>query len=444
MTPYPDAMILYPTVRQSLLSSFDLCALQTKFDQDYRAAWTSYPAARGQMFHRVAAKCLEEMAAHDNERIEADVALAILMECLRMDDVDRECPTCHGPVKRHTRDDGALRITCEEGHDHSSDFVNLPTKERQDLFWVVRKWALDNRWDIKNLVSVEERLHSAIVYPDGEGGHVDRTITGALDALFMEGNEDEHAIVVDYKDTWMLPPPTELSFEGYFQQRHYALLVMDRFRSVKKVTTREQYVRRSPGEPSEPGYPLNVREATIWREDLEKVREEIATIVERFDRSVQEDAWAPSPGKHCGYCSRPQACPIPSFVKGEGRIRTEDEAKKVAAQLLVSEVVMKQTKASLAAWSDLTGPIPIKNAKGDRVYAHREYERVERPKKEDVEAEVEIARLEGRDVDPQRLFKTRKGTKFEQFTPTPEQKPSAQDAKLLAALEESLRQVQKP
>jgi hypothetical protein len=92
--PYPTALAQYPEIRQSILSAFDLCALEAKFDLDYRKGWSSHPQARGQIFHRFAARALTEMN-HQNERtIEVDVALAILHEVLRQDDVDRECPVC--------------------------------------------------------------------------------------------------------------------------------------------------------------------------------------------------------------------------------------------------------------------------------------------------------------------------------------------------------------
>jgi hypothetical protein len=46
-----------------------------------------------------------------------------------------------------------------------------------------------------------------------------------LDALMLEGTYDEHAIVLDWKDMWKLPPETEVGFGGYFQQRFYAYLI---------------------------------------------------------------------------------------------------------------------------------------------------------------------------------------------------------------------------
>jgi hypothetical protein len=85
---------------------------------------------------------------------------------------------------------------------------------------------------------------------------------------------------------------TEPSFGGYFQQRWYAYLIFTQpaFRSVERVTLREFYVRYS--EP---------REITLSRDrEFEDIREELATLVELFDRSVERNEWVPSPGQHCG------------------------------------------------------------------------------------------------------------------------------------------------
>lgn len=460
MAPYPKAIEAFPTLRQSLLASFDVCGLTTKFDLDYCDFWSTAPQARGTIFHRVAARCIEEMVAQREDHIEVDVALAILRDCLRQDDVDRLCPECGQPVvqryrvsheqatedllagKLRARKEGAIRTVCEDGHDHSSGFTNLSMDSVKDLYWVVKKWASEWRFDPATVVAVEDRYRTVALYPDPVGGFVDRLITGQLDCLCVEGEADDHAIVLDWKDTWALPGPTSLSHEGYFQQRFYAVLVFDRYPSIQRVTTRECYPRYGPGSRDEPGYPLNVREATLWRQDLEQIRDEIGALVERFDRTFEDDTWTPTPGRHCSFCVRPQACPIPEFARGAGRIRSEAEAERVAAQLLVAEIVAKQTKEALSAWADVVGPIPVKDAKGERLYGHREIKRTSRPTQEQVAAEVEQARREGREVRINRLFRTTKGTRFEQYTPTPEERPEAQDAKLLEQLQESVRLAQ--
>jgi hypothetical protein len=388
----PDPVVEFPKLRQSLLARYDNCALSTKFDLEWRNQFTSHPQARGQLFHRFAARALEEMERHKETNIEVDVGLAILHEVLRQHDIPKD------------------------------EIVNLPMKEVKDLYWVVKKWCFDNSWDIQDLISVEERLEMPVTYY-GEDGLVERIFTGQLDAVFADPADPSHVYVIDWKDTWSLPAKSEVSFEGYFQQRVYAALIFHNYRAVEKVTLREFYVRYS--EP---------REATLDRWDAgEDIKNELSALIERFDRSVREDTWPPTPGKHCSYCPRPTACPIPVFGRGEGRITDAAQAEKVAGQLVVGDAVVSQAKKALRAWAEQHGSVPIKDAKGARVYGFRKSTRKPRPKKE----EVERALLEGRPLDD--LYQEETTSRFESHTPDPEA-AKKEDEKLLAALGDSMKQ----
>ncbi len=122
-SPYPNAVARFPKLRQSRLSSFDQCALMTRFDEDMRDGWSGHPQARGQIFHRFAAKALLAMKANDEMQIDEEVALSILRECLRQHDVPDD------------------------------EVVNIPFDQIKDLRWVVVKWAADNEFDIEYLAT---------------------------------------------------------------------------------------------------------------------------------------------------------------------------------------------------------------------------------------------------------------------------------------------------
>lgn len=417
--PYPKALERYPVIRQSTLSTYDSCALSAKFEADYRAGWSTHPQARGSVFHRVAAECMKAMHSQNETTIPVDAALAILHEQLRQDDVDRVCPACASRKIRPGIKDGMR--TCEAcKHRFPTQLMNLPMREVKDLYWVVIKFAHENAWDIGNLVDVEHRLSAKVAYPNPAGGVVERVVTGQLDAVFLEA--DDHAVVVDYKDTWALPTPTEVSFEGYFQQRCYALLLFANYRTLERVTLREFYVRFS--EP---------RETTIWREQLDSVEQEFSALVERFDRSVHDNAYTPTPGNHCSWCMRASACPILPEARAEGRIRTAAEAERMARQLVVADAVSGQARGALRAYAAVKGPIPIKDAKGKRVLGFRETERVERPTQEKLEAAIrEAGGAEG--LRMSELFRRHKSSKFEQHVPGREQL-SDDDVVTIAKLE---------
>lgn len=420
--PYASSVKRFPTLRQSLLSAFDECALSSRFEYEGRVGST-HPQARGTVFHRVAAKCFREMARQHESKIEVDVALTILHETLRQHDVDRRCPECGSAEIKRGLDAKARRTCADCGSKFETGVMNLPMREVKDLYMVTKKWAHDNEWDIPNLVSVEERLRTTVRY-DSDEGPVERIVTGQLDALFTEMN-DRAGIVLDHKDTWALPAPTEVSFGGYFQQRFYALLVMDAYPSIERATLREHYPRYSES-----------REATIMREELEDVRSEVAALVERFDRSWHERVFPPTAGKRCSYCPRPQSCPIPVGLRGPGRILDSHEAEKVARQLVVAKSVVKGSQASLQAWADANGPVPIKDAKGPRVLGYRAAQQTRRPDRQVLEQQLALASSPG-DVDLDKLYKTVVTTRFEEHVPK-RVGVTDEDAVMLAALEGAL------
>lgn len=420
--PYPGSVERFPTIRQSRGVLFDACSLAAKFDADHRREWSGHPQARGQIVHRVIAKALKEMSRMSERKIETDVMVELLYNELRQDDVDAECPACGKEVvQRH----GGF-FTCAAGHEFRSNFVNIPLSEVKDMRWVVIKWAYDNEFDIENLVDVEHRLTSTVEYPDGHGGHVERKVTGQLDAMFVAGEDDEEAIVLDWKDTYSLPAPAEVGFDGYAQQRWYAWLVLSRFPAIQRVTLREHYLRFS-----------TYREATVERGQIDDVRLELAALVERFDRAFEEENFPPSPGRHCMVCPRPAACPIFPAVREAGAITDDETARRYAGEAMVAKRALDQRQKALRAWASVRGPVEISSSPGrERVWGFRESKRVSRPTREQLERAI---RLHGTRVNLDELFTEAVTTRFEPHSPQRiEDVPD--DAALMNALTDSVRQ----
>lgn len=432
--PYPKARAAFPTLRQSLLSNFDNCARATKYEIEYRNGWSSHPQARGQIFHRFAAECLREMAKMGEGIIPTDVAQAIMREQIRQDGADRVCRFCGSEKIRKgvTRDGLRQCLGCKKTF--PTEFVNLPLAQVKDLAWVAIKWAISNDFDIDNLVDVERRLECVVHYPDRDaGGMVPRTLTGALDSLFLDEKDQAHAIVYDWKDTWALPPgggddgKDTVSEDGYFQQRFYTLLIFENYRSIERVTLREQYVRY--GED---------RNVTISRTQQEEITAELSALAERFDRAYEDSMWVATPGKHCNVCTRPSDCPVPVFARGDGRITDAARAGKVSASLIVAEKVVKDNRAALRAYVDVHGPVMVTDAKGRRAFGYVESERTTKPTVEEVEKAVvenggalTVAQIKA-------LYKTKKGTRFQAYTPESPEEAAAADAEAQAKLEAEL------
>ena len=425
--PYPKALKLYPTIRQSVLSSFDNCALLVRFEREHRGGWNFSWQARGGMFHRFAARAMTEMFRQGETTIEVDVALAILHEVLRQADVDKQCPHCGSLKIRRgiTKAGNRYCLSCRQRFE--TEIAILPEREVTDLYWTCIKFAHDNEWSIPDLVDVEQRLSADITYPNPHGVPVVRTLTGKLDTLFIEGEQAEHAIVLDYKDTWGMPAPTEVSFEGYFQQRFYGWLVMRNYRSVEQVTLREFYVRFS--EP---------REATITRERMDDLEEEMSALVERFDRTVEEHLYMPSPGKHCNFCPTPQRCPIPADARGDGAIESPQQAELAAATIVVAEQTLKRRRGALETWARSHGAVPVKDAKGRRLMGFRPKERKKRPTVEEIEKlETELGRTPTVG-EIRALYKTEDYTRFEAYTPS-QQLEDDEDVRLIESLQQAIQ-----
>lgn len=422
--PYPTAIEAFPRLRQSLLSDFDRCGLKAKLDMIAREdGWSSHDQARGQVFHRVAAKCLNVMSAQDEDFVPVSVALAILEECLRQHDVDDECPSCLTPGLVEV----GGRYVCQEcGRDFATRSTPLPVEQIIDLRMSTAKWANEYRPVIRDLADVEKRLRVPITYDGGAYGPVERIVSGQLDALFFEPNG--HAIVLDWKDTWGLPAPTEVSFSGYFQQRFYAYLVLKSYPAVTSVTLREFYVRYSVS-----------REVTVGRADLPNIEAELSALVERFDRAYDHQAWRPAPGKHCAWCPLPERCTIFKDARGEGSIENDEDARRVAAEVLVAEAVREKRVKALKAWSTRKGNvlIPVADAKGRTHFGYQSSEKVEKPTREAMEAEIRKAKADGREPDFDKLYRKKRGTRFGAHSPTGPG-PSPEDARIAEQLRASV------
>jgi hypothetical protein len=405
--PFPLALKRYPRIRQSVLAVFDACALGAKWKAEHEDySWSSHPAARGQLVHRVIGRCLRLMVENGERVCPVEVAITEFDDAIRQADL---------PM-------------VSAGEDA---VVPLPLREIAQARVSVITWAKGTEWDIQNIVGIEKRLSAMVHYPDGQRGLVEREITGRLDLLMIEPG-GWHAIVPDWKDTWAIPPePAEgdddeqISEEGFFQQRMYALLIFLTYPGIQRVTLREFYVRYATSTKTKP-----TREASIDRISLAELESEFAALVERFDRSVQEDAWKPAPGSHCWNCIQPESCPILPKARREGRVTNPEEAQRVAGWINVAEAALRRYRAALRPWTNRHGPIEMRDAKRRRWWGPVQRTRVERPSEEEMAWAVENG------IDPTSLYKERTAIHFEAFSETdmlPQVTEAAETERMLLA-----------
>lgn len=441
----PYTPVRFDRLRQSRLASFDRCALSAKFDHDLGDDWDTGPQARGRLTHRVLAECLKLMHANGSDQIDVDVALGIFYDQLRQHGVDRVCGRCGAPARLEAAadllvDDAIIaapaRIICQRGHTHPTDASNLPTREAMDVKWVVTKFANDNRFNIDDLVDVEQRIGATLTYPhvladpDPELVRTERYLTGQLDALFIVGELADHAIVLDWKDTWSLPAASEVGFDGYFQQQFYAWLVFKNYPTVRRVTLREMYVRKG-----------EYREADVYFDDVDRVEAMLAALAERFDTSWQVGNFPPSPGQHCGWCPKPHHCPIFKEARRGGKIIDHDQARQWAWERVVAAAVLEERDRELQPWIGRNGPVAITDHKGPRVLGFRDHHRTSRPKRDDLVVALRVAGAKVPDKVIDGLYRTSKMTRFEQHQPGPNthRAEAERDEKLMAALQASTK-----
>lgn len=356
-----EVLRLFPTLRQSLLSGYDDCNLSAYFELEYARGWSTHPQAQGTLFHRYAAECLREMRRHGHETIPVTVAREILVE------------------------------VCAQRALPARDIVRMPMRMMPELRMAADKFAKDNSFSVGKIVDVERRMTVPITYRDANGELITRELTGQLDALLFD--PPDGAIVLDWKSSWGLPPeprdaPTGeysdeelkgLSYHGYFQQRFYGWLVMKTYPNVNKVTLREFYVRKT-----------KVRRATLHRHQLDHVEEELRILAEAFDRAVMQGSpmkllrgdeegyvdldalgfWSPSPGRHCGFCTRATMCPIEedTRVAAGAAATSEASAARWAAKLQQADRIREMAIEACKGWVEMGGaPIPVRWSKGRRV-----------------------------------------------------------------------------
>lgn len=355
---YEQVVERWPTLRQSLLSDFDNCPLSSYFTMRYGHGWSTSPQARGTIFHRTAAEILRTMQRQGHRTIPPAEASQILIEVCRQRDVP------------------------------AADIVRVPLSQMPELRMVVRKFAKDNEFSTDKIVDIEKKLTAQVPYTRADGVTVSRTLTGTLDVLLFD--PPDGAVVIDWKATFGLPPVPKdstthgyddeelkgLSFMGYFQQRVYGLLVMTNYRNVERVTLREFYPYRT-----------KVRKATLFRHQLPDVIEEISVLMEAFDSAAAQGApdlrededgmvdvdalgwWHPQPGRHCGFCLKPTACPIPEEVRVAvgGAVTSPESAARWAARLQIAERIRDAAREALKGYVETSGaPVMVKWAKGRR------------------------------------------------------------------------------
>ena len=227
----------------------------------------------------------------------------------------------------------------------------MPPEFKQELFDITVGYINAARFDIEKVVDPEISVNL-----DWGLNQLNNTfdesvwLRAKIDLLSFYGENNEHAIVDDYKSSWRMIPETELRDDT--QALIYAWLVFQTCKSVETVKVRFRWIR------------FKRSTETIFSkchvDHIEGLLRDISNQIEYRGslNETPEKAWPPVPGEVCTYC--PVQCPIARKLADTDQIVTSfDQAIRLAQEYIVLDKAYDQRKKLLKLWIDENGPINV-------------------------------------------------------------------------------------
>jgi hypothetical protein len=322
-----------PYYRQSIIATFDSCALRALFAMTDRRRTPSEFAAVGTLFHRWKHLTITEMRVHAERTMSVEQGLERLVDVIAQRDIP------------------------------SDEVVPVTMRGMTRLRILVVKWCAGMELSIEQIVDTEIRLYSEITLDNGEAVR----ISGQLDTLFADP-DGLTAGSIDAKTGYARPKQprdeeaakedgrgmTEL---GWTQSVIYALLVFDNYPFIHRFWFREWHV-----------FWGEAREVWITREQIERLRDVVSAQVSLLHQAVTEGEdsprWIASAGPHCALCSRPRDCPIRDQV---GIPADPNEARRLAQEWIVAGRIREERAPFLKGWVSEFGPIEVPHSRGRRM-----------------------------------------------------------------------------
>lgn len=206
----------------------------------------------------------------------------------------------------------------------------LPFSEFQEILRMAKAFAGRFVFDYRTTVEIEQPW--ALELGDNAYFWV------ILDLLQIDG---VRAIITDFKTDWHVRAQTDLEHDS--QLHTYCWAVHREFPHITEFTVRLDFLRHGV-----------VREAEF---NLEVV-DEADTMIRASVAAIQrEKLFQPNPGKHCGFCPYVASCEYPGSVPNLTVIATPEQARAIAAKVIVLEEQVKRLKNALKDWSTHWGPV---------------------------------------------------------------------------------------
>lgn len=333
------------TFRQSLLARADVCRYSAKLALDHPDQ-QAHELHFGAAVHAFAERLMNDLIAHGEKTLyaaaegEDPVSAArevASLSAAMVDEILREHPEWPVPTVDPSHSTDHLRQVCY----HLAVGLDV---------------------DPDKVLGVEREFELEL-----ECG---KLLTGRIDLL---SEADPGTLLVDdYKSTFNVP--SESAYEGLFQMKAYALLVLlGRPRDglpplgdgVQFVHTRQVFPRylSDDGALRERSTVLSRQEIMDWRWDLERLASDFLARLEA------DGPWPATRGAHCSECAAPRLCPLPPRLRDyAGSINTREEAELAMAATEAAAADVAAMRREIRNWSKRNGALRV----GDLEYAWRE------------------------------------------------------------------------
>lgn len=314
---------LPPTLRQTLVSTFDACQFAAYLSVLAGGIQPAHPIFRGRAFHETAQRATNAMIVNGEVTIAPDDAKAVMLEVLK---------------------------------DHPEWVV--PAFAQDELRVMVHRWA--THFQLPSGQCVAEQPWRMRV--SGE------TVTGTVDLCWRDGDTIH---VRDYKAGWQVYTQAEVSGKEQDtgiargarapQLIIYALLIADgeptvtsppfSTRGVNKFDCRFVF----PMQGGDTG--LLERAIVINRPELIEHREWLAGLVHRMSNRFAASRFTAVTGSHCSRCPEQQACPLRKGASPVGPF--ERNPREAAEDWQFLDRDAKALWASFRSYVDQFGPVDV-------------------------------------------------------------------------------------
>jgi len=223
----------------------------------------------------------------------------------------------------------------KESLDEAIAALRVPSHLIKEVENLAEKWAMTFEFDQDSFLLAEE-TQTLTAEDLGE----DYGLQWTPDLVYVRGGELEQ---VDWKTYWAGITDKEVKHE--FQAQVYVWQAAQKWPNFERYRFTFNYPR------------LGFSSTAVWTaEEVEELEVVVKSRVAIINECRKSGEWKANPGSMCVFCRLD--CPVKDHESLDvSRVKTEEEAKRIAGELLVYEKAVTARKDALRAWCGDTGPL---------------------------------------------------------------------------------------